>query len=128
MTVLIKAAVTGIAGSVMALLLKRSAPELGFALSAAICLLAAVLAAELISGLTELMTLLRDQTGLSPAVVTPVIKCIGVGIVTRLSGDLCRDAGQGAAASAVELCGAACAMTAALPLIRSLLSLITELT
>ena len=46
MTVLIKAVVVGIAGSVMALLLKRSAPELGFALSAAVSMLAAHAPAE----------------------------------------------------------------------------------
>ena len=128
MTVLIKAAVTGVAGSVVALLLKRSAPELGFALSTAISLLAAALAVELVSGLTELLALVREETGLSAAVVSPVIKCVGIGIVTRLSADMCKDAGQGAAASAVELCGTACAMVTALPLIRSLLELITGLT
>jgi len=127
MSLLFKAAVTGVAGSVIALLLKRSAPEMGFALSAAISLLAALLAAELISGLTELLTMVKEQTGLSPAVVSPVIKCVGVGIVTRLSSDMCRDAGQGAAASAVELCGTACAMVTALPLIRSLLQMVAEL-
>ena len=127
MNVLFKAAVAGVTGSVIALLLKRSAPELGFALNAAITLLAAVLAAELISGLAELLELVKEQSGLSPAVVSPVIKCVGVGIVTRLSSDLCRDAGQSAAASAVELCGTACAMVTALPLIRSLLQLVSDL-
>ena len=51
MNVLFKAAVAGVTGSVIALLLKRSAPELGFALNAAITLLAAVLAAELLLNL-----------------------------------------------------------------------------
>ena len=128
MTVLIKAAVTGVTGSVIALVLKRSAPELGFALCAAVSLMAASLAVELLSGLAELLTLLEEDTGLSPAVVSPVIKCVGIGIVTRLSSDLCRDAGQNAPASAVEMCGAACAMVTALPLIRALLKLITDLT
>ena len=73
------------------------------------------------------MELLRDQTGLSPAVISPVMKCVGIGVVTRLTTDLCRDAGQSAAASAVELCGTACAMVTALPLIRSLMQLVTEL-
>jgi len=124
MNVLIKAAVTALAGAVTGLLLKRSAPELGFALSAAISLLAALLAAQLAGGLTELWELAQEQTGLSPAVTAPVMKCVGIGIVTRLSSDLCRDAGQTAAASAVELCGAACAMVTALPLMRSLMEMI----
>lgn len=127
MTVLIKAAVTALAGAVLTLLLKRSAPELGLALSAAVSLLAAALGLELASGLTELISLVRDETGLSPAVIAPVLKCVGVGIVTRLSADMCKDAGQGAIASAVELCGAACAMVTALPLIRSLLEMIRQI-
>lgn len=127
MTVLIKAAVTGVAASVIALAIKRSAPELGFALCAAVSLLAAALAVELLSGFAELLALVQEDTGLSPSVVSPVIKCVGIGIVTRLSADMCRDAGQSAPASAVELCGTACAMAAALPLVRALLKLVTEL-
>ena len=128
MTILIKAAALAIAGAVLSLLLKRSAPELALALSIAISILAAGLAMELVSQFREIITLARDQTGLSPAIVSPVLKCVGVGIVTRLAADLCKDAGQGAIASAVELCGAACAMVTAMPLIRSLLQMISELT
>lgn len=127
MTLLLKAAAVSMAGAAMALLLKRSAPELGLGMSVAVSLLAAGLAAELLSGLTELLVLVRDETGLSPAVTAPVLKCVGIGVVTRLSADICRDAGQSAAASAVELCGAACALTAATPLIRALLELIKEM-
>lgn len=126
MTILLKAAVTGIAGAVLAMLLKRSAPELSLALSVAVSLLGALLAMELIAGLGDLLETVKEQTGLSPAVIGPVMKCVGVGIVTRLAADICRDAGQSAAASAVELCGAACALVAALPLIRAMLAAVRE--
>ncbi len=127
MTVLVKASILGIAGALTALLLKKTAPELGLALSIAVSVMAAMLALELVSGLTEIFSLVREEIGLSPAVVEPVIKCVGVGIVSRLSADICRDAGQNAAASAVELCGTACALITALPLIRALLRLISEM-
>lgn len=127
MTVLIKAAAIGIAGAIMALLLKKSAPELGFALSLAISLLAAGLGAGILEELTEVLKLAREQTGLSAAVVSPVFKCVGIGVVTRMSADICKDAGQGAVASAVELCGTACALAAALPLVRSLLQMVGEM-
>lgn len=127
MTLLIKAAVTVIVGALMSLLLRRSAPELGLAVSISVSLLAAAFAMELVSGLSEILSLVREETGLSPAVVGPVMKCVGVGIVTRLSADICRDAGQSAAASAVELCGTACALVTALPLIRALLKMISEM-
>ena len=127
MTVLMKAAALGLTGALAGLLLKKNVPELALALSLAVCLLAAGLAAELYGQLAELVTMAREQTGLSPAVVGPVMKCVGVGVVTRLAADLCKDAGQTAVASAVELCGAACALAAAMPLIRALLEMIGEL-
>ena len=126
MTILLKAAATGIAGAVIAMLLRRSAPELGLALSVAVSLFGALLAMELVTGLGDLLNTVQEETGLSPAVVGPVMKCVGVGIVTRLAADICRDAGQSAAASAVELCGAACALVTALPLIRAMLSALRE--
>lgn len=127
MTLLIKAAALGVAGAVLSILLRRDAPELALALSVAISLLAASLAIELFSDLKEVLILARDQTGLSPAIVSPVFKCVGVGVITRLAADMCKDAGQGAIASAVELCGAVCAMVTALPLVRALLQMIGEM-
>ena len=126
MTILLKAAVTGIAGALLAMLLKRSAPELGLALSVAVSLFGALLAMELVAGLGDLVETLQEETGLRPAVLGPVMKCVGIGIVTRLAADICRDAGQSAAASAVELCGAACALVTALPLIHAMLSAVRE--
>lgn len=127
MTLLIKAAALGLAGAVIALLLKKNAPELGLALSMAVCLMAAGLAMELFAQLREVIQLAQDQAGLSPAIVSPVLKCVGIGVITRLSADICKDAGQGAIASAVEICGASCALVTAMPLIRSLLQMIGEI-
>ena len=127
MTVLIQAAALGLAGALVALLLKKNAPELALALSLAICVMTAGLAAELFTQLRDVIDLAGEQTGLSPAIVSPVIKCVGIGVVTRLAADLCKDAGQSAVASAVELCGAGCAIVTALPLIRSLLQMISEI-
>ncbi len=128
MTVLVQAAALGLAGALISLLLKKNAPELALALSLAVCLFGAGLALELFVQVKDVIDLAREQTGLSPAIVSPVLKCVGLGVVTRLAADLCKDAGQGAVASAVELCGAACAIVTALPLIRSLLQMIGELT
>jgi stage III sporulation protein AD len=82
---------------------------------------------ELLGELAEILDTVQSQTGLSAGVVAPVMKCVGVGIVTRLSADMCRDGGQSAIASGVELCGTACAMVVALPLIQSLLEMISQI-
>ena len=127
MSLLVKAAALALAGAVIAMLLKKNAPELGLTLSIAVTLAASALAAQLIGQLREVVDLAREQTGLSPAIVGPVLKCVGIGVVTRLAADLCKDAGQSASASAVELAGAACAMAAVLPLIRALLQMVGQI-
>lgn len=126
MTILLKAAVAGIAGAILSMLLRKDAPELGMAVGVAVSLLGVLLATQLVAGLGDLLETVKEQTGLSPVVVGPVMKCVGVGIVTRLAADICRDAGQSAAASSVELCGAACALVTAMPLIRAILSAVRE--
>lgn len=127
MDVLMRVAALGLTGALTALLLKKNTPELALALSLAVCVLGAGLALDLFAQLRQILALAQEQTGLSPAVVSPVLKCVGVGAVTRLAADLCKDAGQEAVASAVELAGACCALVTALPLIRALLQMIGEL-
>lgn len=122
-----KAAVLAVAGALMGLLLKRELPELSLALTLAVCAGAAFLALELFSGLRGVLEEVRELSGLSPAVLEPVMKCVAVAVVTRLASELCREAGQGAVSGAVELCGAACAVTTALPLIRSFLQMIKDM-
>lgn len=127
MELLIKAAVIGVTGALAALLIKKSNPELALTLSLAVSLLVLGLALRVFSDLSEIVNMLTRMTGLSNALIAPVLKCMGIGIITRLSSELCREAGQLAVASSVELAGAACALYIALPLIRTLLQMIGEL-
>ncbi len=127
MELLLKVAGAVVAGTLMSLLLKRELPELSLALSLAVCGAAALVAMELFSGLRELFSLAQEMTGLSPALLGPVMKCVGAAVVTKLAAELCRDGGQGALAGAVELCGTACAMSLALPLVKSFLQMIKDM-
>ena len=47
---------------------------------------------------------------------------MGIALVAQLAGDLCREAGMSAAATAAELCGRLLALLQALPLLQELLS------
>ena len=75
----------------------------------------------------ELADKLARTGGLSPQVVEPVMKTVGIAIVTRLAADFCKDAQEGGLASAVELAGTALALSAALPLMSSVLDVLMEL-
>lgn len=114
-------------GSILALLLKKNVPELSLLLGLSTGICAAVLCARMVGEITETLKTLARNSALESAVIAPVLKCLGIGLVTELAGALCKDAGESTLAGFTELCGTLCALYATLPLLRSLLSVIEEL-
>ncbi len=116
-----------IVAALCAVVLRKQVPELSMVL--AILGGAMILGRALyaITGVQAMLDTLREAAGLSPAVVAPVIKTAGVAILTRFAAELCRDAKEGGLACFVETAGAAIALFLALPLMQTVLSLLTEL-
>ncbi|MBE6968608.1 MAG: hypothetical protein E7442_00585 [Ruminococcaceae bacterium] len=127
MTIAVKAAAIGVTGSILALLLRRSVPELSLMISLAAGLAAAFLCIGVTGEIAEAYESLAERSGISSVLLTPVIKCVGIALVTELGAQICKDASQGAAAAFVELCGTLCALYVALPLINSLVSVVEAL-
>ena len=78
----------------------------------------------------ELMRFLRElgeRSGVPEQLFVPLYKTIGIAVVVRVGGELCRDAGESALAAALETAGALCALLASLPLLRAVLTLLLEL-
>lgn len=116
-----------VVGVILALVLKKTSPEQ--ALLLVLCAAVAGLAL-LTDGLGELVEFLRElgeRSGVSETLFVPLYKTVGIGLVAKVGGDLCRDAGGAALASVVETAGAVCALLAAMPLLRAVLELLMEL-
>lgn len=119
--------VLAVAGAVCAAVVKKQVPDM--ALLVAICGVVLILALAMTAfrPIRELMDTLADRAGLSAAVLSPVVRTVGVAILTRITAELCRDAGEGGLASAVEIAGGACALLVCLPLFEAVLGLILDL-
>ena len=104
-------------GAVLTLLLEKSHPELAILLALSVC------AGLLPFGLSRLGTVLSvlkqlaQAGGLSSDLLQPLVKTVGIALLTRTGAELCRDAKQGAMASVVEMAGAFCAIIVSLPLL-----------
>ena len=124
---MLRLAAIAVAAALAAAVVRKGAPELGLvlAMAAGAVLLSACL--DALSAVRELMDLLSDTAGLSPAVVAPVVKATGIAILTRLSAELCRDAKESGIAAFVETAGAAVALCAVLPLLETVLTMVTGL-
>ncbi len=124
---LTQVAALAVVGAVCAVVVKKQTPDM--ALVIAICGVTLILTVAMTAFQPTrlLMDSLADRAGLSAAVLAPVLKTVGVAILTRVTAELCRDAGEGGLATAVEIAGGACALLVCLPLFEAVLSLILEL-
>ena len=120
-------AALAVAAALCALVVKQNARGVALALTlaAGALILGQVLGAA--SAVRALLDELGERAGLSPAVLDPVIKTVGIAILTRISAEVCRDAGEGAMAAFVETAGAVLALWVALPLLRAVLETVTGL-
>lgn len=71
---------------------------------------------------TELNTLLTGS-GVGTGYAAVLLKSLGICLVTQLASDACRDAGESAIASKVELAGKAAVLLVALPLFEEIAKL-----
>lgn len=127
MDIIIKAVVIGVAGAVLTLIIKRTNPELSTVLTLTVCMVIVGMSMKVFSSVSEVLDLVELGSGFSSAYTAPVLKCVGIGITARLGSDICKDSGQEAVASSVEICGAICALYVSLPLIKTMLRMIGEL-
>lgn len=127
MELIVRIGAAAVLGAVTALLLRRSNPELGVPLAAAVCAFAFFAAGAALRPVLEVLESARSLSGLGGAYFLPVTKCVAIGLIARAAADLCRDAGQGAMAGAVEVGGTAAALYVSLPLLQTLLELLQRL-
>lgn len=111
----------------VALMIRKSNPELSLLLSMAALTLVIGAAAALFKPVTDLWEKTREVYGVGDVYLLPVVKCCAAALIARLTADLCREGSQNAVASAVEFLGLLCALGAAMPLVGNMLSVIGEM-
>ena len=127
MELAVRAAALCVTAALLALVVRQGSPPLGALLSLGTAAAVLALLAEPVGELFALFRELGDRSGLSPELLVPLYKTLGIAVVVRTAGNLCRDAGESALGGAVETAGAVCTLLTALPLLRAVLSMLLEL-
>ena len=99
-----------------AAVIRRGAPEA-----------ALMLAAGALGSVVEAIGRLAGRAGLDSTLVEPVLKTAAISILTKVTGEVCRAAGEGGAAAFVEVAGTILALAVALPLAEGVLTMMAEL-
>ena len=126
------AALMGIVGALLctallAVVLRAQRPELALCLSLAAGTLVAVALMRQIVPLLASLRRLLEAGGVSSAYLSVVLKAAGICLITQLTADTCRDAGETALAGKAELAGRVLILLTAVPLFEDVLTLVTAL-
>ena len=120
----LQATVIGIVAVLLTGVLRKHNQEIGILLTLAACILIGVLLAQLAEPVLEFLSKLRNVAGLDKTLTEPILKTIGIGLITQIGATVCADAGENAIAKLIEVCGAVLALYVSLPLMEAILSLI----
>jgi stage III sporulation protein AD len=114
-------------GAVLALVLKQYKPELGILLAVSVCGAALVLLSGVFADLIGFLREMAQSSALSSEWLEPLLKTVGIAIISRVGSDLCRDSGESAMATLVDTAGSICAILVAVPLFQAVWEMLISL-
>ncbi len=110
----------------MAVLLKGYRPEISLAVSlTAMAVMFAIISPYLKTALNSFINL-SEQIGLNMKYMAIIIKVIGIAYITQIGVEICRDAGENALGTKVEICGKIVIIVMSMPVIYELFEVISE--
>ena len=127
MDLMVKVAAGAITAAVLGVVLRKNTPELALLLALAAGLWMVALVADGLGAVVALMEELTSLAGLSEELLEPVVNTVALSILTRLTAEVCKSAGEGGVAAFVETAGTVLALVVALPLVRAVVLMMTEM-
>ena len=117
----------GLIGGIISILIRHSRPE--FSMMIPIVVSFTVLAGVMpyLAGIVSELSAIANIVGINSAYLTIVIKIIGISYLASISAELCKDAGEKAIASKIELGGKLIILAMSVPIISRLLDLVREI-
>ena len=121
---MIKIAVLGITGILLALFLKDTRPVFAVLISMASCMLIFFCAVEKLRYLSESLQQLQSYTNIKDAYVKILFKMIGITYIGQFSAGICKDAGYSAVAGQIEIYERLAVLAISMPILTALLETI----
>ena len=124
---IMKIVVVGIIATVLAVLLREEKPEIAMVVSIVTGL---VIFIFLITKLNSVMSVLKyfaSKANIDVLYFSTILKVIAIAYITEFGAQICRDAGEGAIASKVELAGKVLIMVIAIPILAALMDIMIKI-
>lgn len=116
----------GIVATVFIVLLKSLRPEIAMLVSIITGVAIFIIVAGKLSSIVEVLNGIAGRAGVDMAYLSTLLKIIGIAYIVEFGAEICKDAGESAIASKIELAGKVAIIFLAVPIITALLDLIIK--
>lgn len=116
----------GIIATVFIVLLKSLRPEIAMLVSIITGVAIFIIVAGKLSSIVGVLNGIADRAGVDMAYLSTLLKIIGIAYIVEFGAEICKDAGESAIASKIELAGKVAIIFLAVPIITALLDLIIK--
>ncbi len=116
----------GITSVILSLMLKGSRPEMSALVSVSAVAVLFVIVSPYLKSVLSMFVDLSEQTGIEMKYVIIVVKIIGISYIAQIGADICRDAGETAIGTKVELGGKIVITAYSMPIVYKLLEVVGE--
>ncbi len=124
MDTVLKISAVALVGALLALILKKQAPEHAMLVTVACGAVLLLFALDLFGTLAQYWDRLAARIPYTEEIAGPLFKATGIAIIAHLSAELCRDCGQSALGAKVELAGTAACIVVMIPLAEMVFDLV----
>ena len=117
----------GMTAVLLILVVRRSHPELAVQITIVVAGIVFFLVLDKLRMIIELFTEMAKRAGIGEMYLIILLKIIGISYLVEFGAQVCRDAGEGAIASKIELAGKVMILVMAVPIIAFALETILRL-
>lgn len=121
---MVRIAMLGIAGILMALQLKSLKSEYAVYLCLGVSLLIFFSVAEKLQVIVDGLQIIQDYLPLNTGYIQTLLKIVGITYVAEFASDLCKDAGYQTIAGQIQIFGKLTVLTVSIPILTALLDTI----
>ncbi len=117
----------GITALIISVIIKQYKPEFAMYISIIAGIIILFLIIDKIYGIITLLTNLSRKTGMNAEYLTILLKITGIAILTEFAVSICKDSGESAIASKIDLGGKVIVISMSIPIISALLEIIMKI-
>ena len=117
----------GLIALIIIVIIKQYKPEFAIYVSLGAGILIFALIADKMSGIIDILKSLASKTAINSDFLVLLIKITGIAILTEFAVSVCKDSGESAIASKIDLGGKVIIMSMSIPIMSSLLETIIKI-